>query len=409
VEPPGRVVSHLQVAAMWEVARLGRTSPEVGKAHGFIKEIVILVNRMEYIYFTEPTTFCIIKNYQSNEVTKSILKELDALKPHLKGPADTAAARDLSGEIKKVNSGLFLENFLGENAGKSGILNYGRKLFNECIWELKKSGWFYKYIERSNHNSTLVSYYKSGDFYESHEDSSIVTAIYYIWKDPKSFEGGDLYFGDFKVPIENNCLLIFPSCVEHRVTPVIGEGRWAITQFMNSNPVNPNQDIVLFDNFLHVADFAEVTRKVDCGSWKYSNTSNFNSAKKFFMMELDEDKFFSEYIKGAIEARSGKKFKLLRVYANGQVYGQDGDFHQDDPGPNTWTFLIYMNIVPANELENWGGETQFKMNDGLKIQLPLPNTGVLFRSNIFHRGMAPTSPSSGLRVTVAWKLEEWIS
>jgi hypothetical protein len=291
------------------VVHLDRWSPEVGKAHGFIKEIVILVNRMEYIYFTEPTTFCIIKNYQSNEVTKSILKELDALKPHLKGPADTAAARDLSGEIKKVNSGLFLENFLGENAGKSGILNYGRKLFNECIWELKKSGWFYKYVERSNHNSTLVSYYKSGDFYESHEDSSIVTAIYYIWKDTKSFEGGDLYFGDFKVPIENNCLLIFPSCVEHRVTPVIGEGRWAITQFMNSNPVNPNQDIVLFDNFLHVADFAEVTRKVDCGSWKYSNTSNFNSAKKFFMMELDEDKFFIEYIKGAIEARSGKKFK----------------------------------------------------------------------------------------------------
>jgi hypothetical protein len=111
----------------------------------------------------------------------------------------------------------------------------------------------------------------------------------------------------------------------------------------------------------------------------------------------------------AIEARSGKKFKILRIYANGQVYGQDGDFHQDDTGPNTWTFLIYMNIVPANELENWGGETQFKMNDGLKIQLPVPNTGVLFRSNIFHKGMAPSNISSGLRVTVAWKLEEWIS
>jgi len=364
---------------------------------------------MEYIYFTEPTTFCIIKNYQSVEVTKAILKELDAIKPHLKGPEDTAAARNFSGEIKKVNSGLFLENFLGENAGKSGVLTHGRKLFNECIWELKKNNWFYKYIERTNHNSTLVSYYKSGDFYESHEDSSIITAIYYIWKEPKSFEGGDLYFGDFKVPIENNCLLIFPSCTEHRVTPVIGEGRWAITQFLNSNPVNPNQDIVLFDNFLHVADFAEASKKIEDGVWKYSNISNQISPIRFMMMELDEDKFFTEYLKGAIENRTGKKFNLIRTYANGQVHGQDGWFHQDDYRPNRWTFLLYMNVIPAQELETWGGETQFKTPDGIKIQLPIPNLGVLFKSEIWHKGMAPSKTISGLRITIAWKLEEWIS
>lgn len=364
---------------------------------------------MEYTYYTEPVTFCIIKNYQSNEVTKTILKELDVLRPNLKGPQDTASARDLSGEIKKVNSGIFLEAFYDGNFGKSTILNSGRKLFNECIWELKKANWFYNYIERSNQTSTLVSYYKSGDFYAEHEDSSLVTAIYYIWKDPKSFEGGDLYFGDFKVPIENNCLLIFPSCTKHSVTPVTGDGRWSITQFINSNPVNPNQDIILFDNFLHVADFAEVTNKIDNGLWKYSNISNQMSPIRFMMMDLSDDKFFSEYLKGAIENRTGKKFNLIRTYANGQVHGQDGWFHQDDYTPNKWTFLLYMNVIPAQELESWGGETQFKTPEGIKIQLPIPNLGVLFKSEIWHKGMAPSKISSGLRVTVAWKLEEWIS
>lgn len=361
---------------------------------------------MEFDYYTEPVTFCIIRNYHSNEIRKSILKELDSLKTHLQDPGKTAAATDFSGEIKKVNSGLFIDNFYKENHDKSSILRASRKLFTECIWDLKKSNWFYKYIERANQLSTLVSYYRAGDYYKSHEDDSILTSIYYIWSEPKKFEGGDLYFGDFKVPIENNCLLVFPSCTEHQVKPVSGEGRWAISQFINCMPRQPGIDINFYNDFLNVTDFAEVQKRVDQGSWVYKNISNDNSVSKFFMMHLTDDPFFREYVKNLIEMRTGKKFNVLRVYANGQAPGQDGEFHQDDNSPNRWTFLLYTNIITPNEIESWGGETQFKTDDGIRLQLPVPNLGVLFRSTIWHKGM---SPAHGLRITVAWKLEEWTS
>jgi hypothetical protein len=360
---------------------------------------------MEWTFYSEPVTFCIIKNYHSSEVCQSVLKELDALKPHLKGPEHTAGGLENSGQIKKANSGLFLERFLNGNIEKSAIMNAGSKLFRECLYDLKNANWFYKYIERVTHISTLVSYYKTGDFYKSHEDNSLVSAIYYIWKEPKSFHGGELYFGDFKVPIENNCLVIFPSCTEHRVTEVSGEGRWSITQFMDSQ-IKPNQDIILFNNFLNRADFTEASRKIEEGSWTYSNVSLRKSAIRFFMMELTNDAFFRVHIKNEIENKTGKRFRLLKVYANGQVYGQDGDFHKDDIGPNKWTFLIYLNMISEAEIETWGGETQFVTQDMLRCQPPLPNLGVLFKSEIWHRGMAPSKPSNGLRVTIAWKLEE---
>ena len=379
-----------------------------GEVLGYIKEYNTW-NYMEFTYYTEPVTFCIIKNYHSSEIRKSILKELNTLKPHLQEPTKTASASDFSGDLKKSNSGLFLEEFYRENQSKSVILHASRKLFTECIWELKKNNWFYKYIERSNNNATLVSHYKSGDFYDAHEDDGLITAIYYTWDEPKKFEGGDFYFGEFKVPIENNCILIFPSCTEHRVTPVIGNGRWAISQFINNSMRQPNQNVNFYDNFLNVTEFSEVQKRVDQGSWTYKNISTENSNSRFFMMQLTDDPFFREHIKTIIEMRTGKKFNVLRVYANGQAHGQDGEFHQDDQAPNKWTFLLYTNIIPASEIEAWGGETQFKLEDGIRLQLPVPNLGVLFRSDIWHKGMGPSRYINGLRVTVAWKLEEWIS
>ena len=101
---------------------------------------------------------------------------------------------------------------------------------------LEGKGWFYRYLtNRSDRltDKTLVSYYEDGSYYKPHVDAAIMTCISYHWKEPKEFTGGDLHFGDFKVPIENNCLLIFPSCTEHEVSPVSGQGRYAITQFLN--------------------------------------------------------------------------------------------------------------------------------------------------------------------------------
>lgn len=94
--------------------------------------------------------------------------------------------------------------------------------------------------------------------------------------------------------------------------------------------------------------------------------------------------------------------KLDRVYANGQSFGQDGQFHQDSPEPNTWTFLLYTNFI--DDVDSWGGETQFIGNNGIVSYRPLPNNAIFFDSNILHRGLGPSRHVKEIRITVAWKM-----
>ena len=71
-------------------------------------------------------------------------------------------------------------------------------------------------------------------------------AFSYFYKEPKKFEGGQLYFPkyDYEVSCDNNSMIIFPGWVEHGVREVSikesdyfeGWGRYAITSFFGSKP-----------------------------------------------------------------------------------------------------------------------------------------------------------------------------
>jgi hypothetical protein len=357
---------------------------------------------MEIELYNIPVTFAIIRNYYLSDEVCEIHEELERLKPVLQNPTHTGSAQTLTGKNKKENKGLFLDDFYGSNRSQSPILTLNRKLFKtELQFELQKTHWFFKYLPRTLHDSTLVSYYKKGDFYYSHTDQGFMTAIYYTWKEPKTFEGGDLYFGDFKVPITNNCLLLFPSVIEHRVSEVTeGSGRWAISQFIAmTKPERSN--IRQFDNFLNVSDFTKICLEKKDG-WKYGHMSRENGKQKFWQLELNDDKFYSEYLFQKIVETVQLPLKLDRVYANGQTVGQHGEFHQDSNGPNTFTFLLYTNLI--DDIESWGGETQFVLDGKLVSYQPIPNSALCFDSNLFHRGLAPSLCERGMRITVAWKM-----
>jgi hypothetical protein len=366
---------------------------------------------MQIEHYNNPVTFCVIKNFYPEDVRKSILKELNEIKPNLRPPHETGSASNFAGDKKKDNRGLFLDQFYGPNRNKSPILTANRKVFAEVAWELKKENWFYKYLETCNQDSTLISYYQSGDYYEPHSDQGIITAIYYIWEEPKNFEGGDIYLEDFKVPIENNCMLIFPSCTTHHVTRVSGTGRWAISQFINcTDPPRP-PPVFTFPNCFSTYDFCKIREHVfnQNAKWELKGGSILSEPPSFWFMDLIDNDYFSGYLKDQIEIITGRKFKLNRTYANGQFHGQDGKFHTDDLNPTAWTFLLYTNVIGDHEIDTWGGATEFKTENGLMSQQPYTNLGVLFKSNTFHRGLAPSRFTKDLRVTIAWKLEEWIS
>ena len=123
---------------------------------------------MEFEFHTHPVTFCIIRNFYSEDEIGLVHEELERLEPHFGGAEKTGTARNVQGSPKKHNRGIFLD----DHHGNSIILKLNRKLFSpEVKYELKKGNWFFKYLDRTNHDSTLVSKEKGGKA----DDTGLVT------------------------------------------------------------------------------------------------------------------------------------------------------------------------------------------------------------------------------------------
>lgn len=359
---------------------------------------------MDFVFYTNPVTFCIIKNFYSEDEIKLIHEELARIEPYLGGPEKTGTARTVQHTPKKYNKGVFLDDLYRQERNTSAILKLNRKVFSpSVVYKLQEGNCFFKYLDRTNHDSTLVSLYNQNNYYDSHEDESFITAIYYTWKEPQMFEGGDLFFGDFKVPISNNCLLVFPSITEHRVTPVTkGYGRYSISQFISYERQIPRPNINRFVNFLSISEFDKVWSIVRSKPWSHTGFSIDSNSVIFEHMDLIQEPYFSEYLVDKIKRTTNMNFRVDRVYANGQVFGQDGSFHSDSQEPNTFTFLLYMNKI--ENIDEWGGETQFKFyDDQLSVFQPETNSALLFNSTLLHRGLGPSRRVNDMRVTIAWK------
>ena len=168
----------------------------------------------------------------------------------------------------------------------------------------------------------------------------------------------------------------------------------------------------IFDDFLEARlryDILNYFNQDFNKGWQFTGYSQARSPRPtFWHMKLSDEKLFSERIFKKIESKTGKRFELLNVYANGQTLGQDGSWHFDDMQDGTYTFLLYMTYRPIIESTNCntiGGYTNFKIGELITSVEPFTNRGVLFRSNIIHQGLAPQKPNI-LRISIAYKLKE---
>jgi hypothetical protein len=143
-------------------------------------------------------------------------------------------------------------------------------------------------------------------------------------------------------------------------------------------------------------------------SWGHNSTKTYEISTPFWSMDLDDDEYFTIYLKSIIEKYFSKKFKLLRVYANGQTFGQDGSFHTDDDENDRYTFILYISDISKDFLQTVGGNLYFKIpNEKYKICFePITNRGILFPSNYLHKANAFSRYVMNLRICVAWKMEE---
>lgn len=165
-------------------------------------------------------------------------------------------------------------------------------------------------------------------------------------------------------------------------------------------------EIKVFEKFLDDTQSSYVSnRTLMSNGWKFSGKSNHDEECSFWYLDLNEDPFFTSYMLYLIQAKTNNKYKIDRVYANGQTFGMPGSVHTDvepEKYGSFFTFLYYLNI-PWEPI--WAGQTLFfKENNLLHTQPYSPNCGVLFDSKIPHVGMDPSRHCKKLRVTVAFKL-----
>jgi len=189
----------------------------------------------------EPFEYIIIDNAYTEEELKLIFVELDfwSLSQNFMGPEDTGTARWNDGSPKKKNKGIFLD-FVYRERNFSNILKLNRKIYKI---ELNEPSVVLNFLKESNYDTTLVSYYENESHYKSHQDSSILTAVTYLYKQPKAFEGGDLVLTKYGIAFEPwfNRTYIMPAVVEHEVTEVKmkledcgkGLGRYCISNFIH--------------------------------------------------------------------------------------------------------------------------------------------------------------------------------
>ena len=196
---------------------------------------------MEAILCKEPFEYIIVDNTYTDEELKLIFLELDfwTLSNNLMGPEHTGTAKWQNGTAKKKNKGIFLDDIYADR-NYSNVLKLNRKLYDI---QLDQPSTILNQLKKTNHDTTLVSYYENEALYKSHQDYSVLTAMTYLYKQPKAFEGGDLILTEYGYAFEPwfNRTYIMPGVVEHEVTEIImkkedchkGLGRYCIANFIH--------------------------------------------------------------------------------------------------------------------------------------------------------------------------------
>ena len=190
--------------------------------------------------------YIVVDDFYDDDQLNLIWEELDyfSFKNKLESPKDTGTGKDEDGNYKKNNKGIFLKKYFNYNPELSKIFKANRKLSKIPVDE--NPSWFFKNIIKIKTNNTiLISYYDDGDYYTPHVDKCIISSLAWLYREPKKFKGGDLYFPDYNnecVKVKNNRVLLFPGFITHAVNSVSIEkkdrgkylGRYCLTTFIGN-------------------------------------------------------------------------------------------------------------------------------------------------------------------------------
>ena len=203
------------------------------KRQGYVR------NNKEYIPHTKQIPYMLVKNYFNDKDIELMLKELRFLTPKM----IYSPPKEMT-EGTKQNNQISLDTLYGDR-NTSNILNTMNKIYDdsELTQKLNDMSWFYKVWEYTNFDQSFVAYYENSDYYKAHRDMAVISIMYWLWEEPKSFTGGNIHLTDYdiEIPLERNQLLIIPSSINHAVAPIKmidnnkklpGMGRYCIARFL---------------------------------------------------------------------------------------------------------------------------------------------------------------------------------
>lgn len=197
--------------------------------------------------YSDPFPHLILENFYNEEELELVWEEL---KFYTK-PGKLLEPKDFGGVVDKTNSHAIaldavyvIDKVNGVNyRNLSNILTVNRKLFlPEILEPFAKIHDCCSIAPMASYDVTKIRYYHDEEYYNAHIDKTFqFLAFSYFYREPKKFEGGELYFPDYdyEVPCTNNSMIILPGWVKHGVKKVSiknsdyydGWGRYCISSF----------------------------------------------------------------------------------------------------------------------------------------------------------------------------------
>lgn len=168
--------------------------------------------------------FLRIDNFLCKKELEEVWEEITFLSYRNKFEKDTGTSKNIeTGELLSNKIGIFLDDVYTDRKYCNFFKYYKKWITKETRENLLKTSFFWRELNHCNYDRTLFSYYEDGRYYKEHEDTARLTQLFYTFKEPKKFTGGQIIFSDFNYSqeIENNTLILFPSWFKHEVKPVI--------------------------------------------------------------------------------------------------------------------------------------------------------------------------------------------
>lgn len=198
--------------------------------------------------------YMIVDDFYSPKEENLIWEDLNKFNRYLDYDNKTdGVARDSNGNRKGKMKRFYLDEKFKNNRQDSNILSLYSKIAHPKILEnYRKTTPMSRLLEITNWDSTFVGYYEDGDYYKTHFDEFMHTALVWFYNQPKKFNGGDLFFPESNQTVEciHNRMIIFPSYYLHGVTEMKMDnsnknknfGRYCMTHFFSRNEKKLTED-----------------------------------------------------------------------------------------------------------------------------------------------------------------------